>query len=121
MIVIVKDIPEVYYMVLTFVIFILSMVVLSLIFVPKLVIQYKYSKMSVQEQRSRLAVSVRESSGTKSNRLSLEPVQPSRPLYFAEKESVSSAPGPENKEYQSKEQSETAGGSSYKVDSPDGK
>mmetsp|Transcript_17446 Transcript_17446/g.42406 ORF Transcript_17446/g.42406 Transcript_17446/m.42406 type:complete len:102 (-) Transcript_17446:75-380(-) len=100
-------------MVLTFVIFILSMVVLSLIFVPKLVIQYKYSKMTVQEQRSSLAVSVRESSGMKAGerRTSSGPTQPSRPLVFAEKENISSADF-ESKLQQSKEESETARGSS---------
>ena len=103
------DIFEVYFMVLTFVIFILSMVVLSLIFVPKLVIQYRYSKMTVQEQRSCLAVSVRESSGVKSGerRLSSGPTHPSRPLVFAEKESISSAEPPSK--FQQSQQSESAG------------
>ena len=58
---VVKDIPEAFYLVSVFLIFILCLVVLSLIFMPKIIIQYKYSRMTEPEQRRMLTVSVRKS------------------------------------------------------------
>lgn len=64
-VVVVKDIPEAFYLVLTFLIFILSMVILLLIFLPKVFMQRKYNSMSEVEQRRALAVSIRSSSMAK--------------------------------------------------------
>jgi 7 transmembrane sweet-taste receptor of 3 GCPR len=58
---IVKDIPEAFYLVTVFLIFMLCFVVLSLVFLPKIFIQYKYSRLPRSEQRQMLAVSVRKS------------------------------------------------------------
>lgn len=64
---VVKDIPEAFYLVTVFLIFMLCLTVLSLVFMPKMVIQYKYSKRPRSEQRQMLAVSVRKSAFTSSN------------------------------------------------------
>ena len=70
MVAIVKDIPEAYYLVLTFIIFGLSMVILLLIFLPKIYMHQKYSKLSVAEQRRAMAISVRLSTGLPASQLS---------------------------------------------------
>jgi competence protein ComGC len=59
---IVRDIPEAFYLVLTFLIFILSMILLLLIFFPKMTMQRRYSKMPMSAQRKHLKQSVRNSS-----------------------------------------------------------
>mmetsp|Transcript_42300 Transcript_42300/g.101851 ORF Transcript_42300/g.101851 Transcript_42300/m.101851 type:complete len:984 (+) Transcript_42300:2049-5000(+) len=59
---IVREIPEAFYLVLTFLIFILSVILLALIFIPKMSMQHIYSKMSVATQRRHLKQSVRQSS-----------------------------------------------------------
>ena len=58
---VVKDIPEAFYLVTVFLVFIVCMVVLSLVFVPKIRIQTLYAKLTVSEQRKLLAISVRRS------------------------------------------------------------
>lgn len=58
-----KDIPEAFYLVLTFLIFIICMVILLLIFIPKILMQRRYTNMTAAEQRKAMAVSVRLSSG----------------------------------------------------------
>ena len=70
MVAIVKDIPEAYYLVLTFIIFGLSMVILLLIFLPKIYMQRRYSKLSVAEQRRAMAISVRLSTGLPASQIS---------------------------------------------------
>jgi hypothetical protein len=72
---VVKDIPEAFYLVTVFLIFILCAVLLSLIFLPKIIIQTKYSKLSSSEQRRMLTSSVRKSaylSSSRNNRPSSE-------------------------------------------------
>jgi hypothetical protein len=58
---VVKDIPEAFYLMTVFLIFMLCVVVLSLVFLPKIIMQYKYSRMTPSQQRQMLAVSVRKS------------------------------------------------------------
>lgn len=58
---VVKDIPEAFYLVTVFLIFMLCLVVLSLVFLPKVKIQRKYAKLPPSEQRKMLAISVKKS------------------------------------------------------------
>jgi hypothetical protein len=58
---VVKDIPQAFYLVSVFLVFFLCLVVLSLIFMPKIIIQYQYSRMTEPEQRRMLTLSVRKS------------------------------------------------------------
>jgi hypothetical protein len=58
---VVKDIPEAFYLVTVFLIFMLCVVLLSLVFVPKMRLQYMYAKLTLAEQRKLLAISVRKS------------------------------------------------------------
>ena len=67
---IVRDIPEAFYLVLTFLIFILSVILLALIFIPKMSMQHLYSKMPMTMQRRHLKQSVRQSSVGHSHRSS---------------------------------------------------
>eukprot|EP00529_Nitzschia_sp_RCC80_P004246 CAMPEP_0113468774 /NCGR_PEP_ID=MMETSP0014_2-20120614/15537_1 /TAXON_ID=2857 /ORGANISM="Nitzschia sp." /LENGTH=918 /DNA_ID=CAMNT_0000361191 /DNA_START=255 /DNA_END=3008 /DNA_ORIENTATION=- /assembly_acc=CAM_ASM_000159 len=59
----VRNTPEAYYLLVTFLIFLLSMVVLLLIFLPKMLMQWKYSRLPKSEQRKMmtLAISVKRS------------------------------------------------------------
>ncbi|KAG7362299.1 7 transmembrane sweet-taste receptor of 3 GCPR-domain containing protein [Nitzschia inconspicua] len=66
---VVKDIPEAFYLVTVFLLFMLCIVVLSLVFMPKILIQYKYSKLPRTEQRQMLAVNVRKSAFNNSKEL----------------------------------------------------
>ena len=54
-VVVVRDIPQAYYSVLSLMIFLLCMAVLSLIFFPKMVMQRNYSTLSEAEQKKRLS------------------------------------------------------------------
>ena len=68
---VVKDIPEAFYLVTVFLLFILSMVLLCLIFLPKILIQWQYSQLPEPEQKRMLTISVRRSavnSGRSSSR-----------------------------------------------------
>ena len=58
---VVKDIPEAFFLILTFLIFVVCMVVLCLIFVPKIYMQRHYATMTLKEQKKAMAVSVRKS------------------------------------------------------------
>jgi hypothetical protein len=58
-----KDIPEAFYLILTFLLFVVCMVVLMLIFLPKIFMHRRYDRLSIKEQRKAMAVSVRLSSG----------------------------------------------------------
>ena len=60
-VVVVKDDPQAFYVVLTCVLFVLSMAILLLIFLPKIFMDRQYAAMSPAEQRKLLAVSVRSS------------------------------------------------------------
>jgi hypothetical protein len=60
---VVRTIPQAFFLTVTFVLFIVCMVVLWLIFFPKMLIQKRYASMSPQEQKRAMAVSVRLSSG----------------------------------------------------------
>jgi hypothetical protein len=60
--VIVKDIPEAFYLVSTFLVFVLCMVVLLLIFLPKVFMDRSYASMSKRDQKLKMALSVRMSS-----------------------------------------------------------
>jgi ornithine cyclodeaminase len=55
---VVKDLPQTYYFVLTLMIFLLSVVVLGLIFVPKVVMQRNYAGMTDAEQKKRMESSI---------------------------------------------------------------
>jgi len=57
-IVVVRDEPIAYYLLLSFMIFLLCMVLLWLIFLPKMIMQRKYAGMSDEEQRRHLAKSM---------------------------------------------------------------
>ena len=48
---VVRDMPEAYYLVLCFTIFVLCVVILALIFLPKMALQRAYAKMPASEQR----------------------------------------------------------------------
>ena len=65
-----KDIPEAFYLVLTFLLFVICMVVLLLIFLPKILMHREYSQMSEADQKKAMAASVRLSSGQIENRIS---------------------------------------------------
>jgi len=60
-VVVVRDMPEAYYLILTFTIFILCMVVLFLIFLPKIRKQRQWAGLTEDEQRRKLSAKVRES------------------------------------------------------------
>jgi hypothetical protein len=60
-VVVVREIPEAFYLVLTFLIFALCMVILLLIFLPKIFMQRSYAGMSEAEQARVLASSIRKS------------------------------------------------------------
>lgn len=57
--VVVRKMPEAYYILLTMMIFILSMAILCLIFLPKISIQRKYAGLSEREQRKMLQGTIR--------------------------------------------------------------
>jgi hypothetical protein len=59
---VVRDIPQAFYLVLTLFIFVLSMMILLFIFLPKHQMQMRYAMMSLAEQNKAMAVSVRRSS-----------------------------------------------------------
>lgn len=61
---VVKDSPQAYYVMLTVIIFFLSLSWLLLIFLPKYLLHRKYSKLSEREQKQLLLQKVRESAGT---------------------------------------------------------
>jgi gamma-aminobutyric acid type B receptor len=65
---VVRDIPEVFYLVLTFLLFFLCMVILLLIFLPKFFMQRTYASLSHTDQRRMMASSVRESQQNSSSR-----------------------------------------------------
>jgi hypothetical protein len=58
----VRDIPETFYVVLTLLIFVLCMVILLLIFLPKFLMERVYANMSAADRRKMMAMSVRKSS-----------------------------------------------------------
>lgn len=63
---VVRNIPVAFYLVLTFLIFLLCMAVILFIFVPKVSLQKKYTKLSRKEQRDLMASKLKQSmsSGT---------------------------------------------------------
>lgn len=58
---VVREIPEAFYLVLTFLIFFLCMVILLLIFLPKFFMERTYASLSQADQKKMMASSVRES------------------------------------------------------------
>lgn len=58
-----KEQPETFYLTITLLIFVICMVVLLLIFLPKVVMLRRYNKMSLADQRRSMASSVKLSSG----------------------------------------------------------
>jgi hypothetical protein len=58
-----RDIPEAFYLVLSFLVFTVCMAVLSLIFIPKIIMQRAYAKLSLAEQRRKMSVSIQLSAG----------------------------------------------------------
>ncbi|CAJ1968712.1 unnamed protein product [Cylindrotheca closterium] len=61
-VVVTKDIPEAFYLTLTFLTFALCTVVLLLIFVPKIRMHQRYNKLTPMEQKNAMAISLRKSS-----------------------------------------------------------
>lgn len=59
--VVVRDIPAVYYLVLTFLLFLLCMAVILFIFLPKISLQKKYKQLTPQEQNRTMASKLRKS------------------------------------------------------------
>jgi hypothetical protein len=59
-----RDIPEAFYLVLSFLVFMVCMAVLSLVFLPKIIMQRAYAKLSLAEQRKKMTVSIRLSAGS---------------------------------------------------------
>ena len=57
-----SDLPTAFYIMMTTLVFTLCMVILLLIFLPKVIMQHKYSKATAEEQRRMLAVSIQRSS-----------------------------------------------------------
>ena len=68
-VVVVRDMPQSFYVVLTLMIFLLSMAILLVIFVPKVYNDHKYSNLSPRQQKQLMAESVRRSSINSSRRL----------------------------------------------------
>ena len=60
-VIVTRDIPEAFYLTLTFLLFALCMVILLLIFVPKIWMHGRYKQMSPAEQQKAMAVSIRQS------------------------------------------------------------
>ena len=50
-VIVAKSIPQAFYLILTFLIFVVSMVVLLLIFLPKIVMERKYAAMTPAQQK----------------------------------------------------------------------
>ena len=65
-----RDIPEAFYLILTFLIFVICMVVLTLIFLPKILMQRRYGLMTPAEQKRSMAISVRQSAGVERSSIS---------------------------------------------------
>jgi competence protein ComGC len=61
-VVVVREIPQAFYLVLTFLVFLLCTVILLLIFLPKIFKHRAYAGMSEADQRKSMALSVRKSS-----------------------------------------------------------
>jgi hypothetical protein len=59
-----RDIPEAFYLVFSFLVFVVCMAVLSLIFVPKIIMQRAYAKLSLAEQRRKMSVRIQLSAGS---------------------------------------------------------
>lgn len=82
-VVIVKDEPKAFYLVLVLMIFVLSEVILLLIFLPKIFLAYQYSGMSEADQkkvmRDRIEGSAKSSTGNRSSWL-----QPTAPAFYGE-------------------------------------
>lgn len=57
-----SNLPMTFYIMMTTLVFTLCMVILLLIFLPKVIMQHKYSKATAEEQRRMLAVSIKRSS-----------------------------------------------------------
>ena len=63
---VVREIPQAFYLVLTFLLFFLCMVILLLIFLPKVFMQRAYATLSPADQRKMMASSVRQSAQSSS-------------------------------------------------------
>lgn len=59
--VVAREIPVMYYLVLTFLLFLLCMAVILFIFLPKISLQNKYKQLTPQEQNSTMASKLRKS------------------------------------------------------------
>ena len=60
-VVVVREIPVAYYLVLTFLIFLLCMAIILFIFLPKISLQKKYKQMPQQEQQAMMAKKLKKS------------------------------------------------------------
>jgi hypothetical protein len=60
-VVVVRDIPKAFYLVLTFLILLLCMTILLLLFLPKILLQRKYTGMTQRDQKALMAVKLRRS------------------------------------------------------------
>jgi hypothetical protein len=60
-VVVVRDIPKAFYLVLAFLILLLCMTILLLLFLPKILLQRKYTGMTRKDQKALMAVKLRKS------------------------------------------------------------
>jgi hypothetical protein len=60
-VVVVRDIPKAFYLVLTFLILLLCMTILLFLFLPKILLQRKYTGMTRRDQKALMAVKLRRS------------------------------------------------------------
>jgi hypothetical protein len=60
-VVVVRNIPKAFYLVLTFLILLLCMTILLLLFLPKILLQRKYTGMTPKDQKALMAVKLRRS------------------------------------------------------------
>ena len=68
---VVRDLPEAFYLITTFMIFVLSVVVLLFIFVPKMIKQYQFSQLSKKDQMIAIKTSIRKTVDQQSGSVSL--------------------------------------------------
>jgi hypothetical protein len=77
---VVRDLPEAFYLITTFMIFVLSVVVLLFMFVPKMVKQYQFSRLTRKEQMIAIRTSIRKTVDQQSGSVSLGPGNSSQPF-----------------------------------------
>jgi hypothetical protein len=84
-VVVVKDDPRAFYLVLTLMIFTLSEGILLLIFLPKIILAHRFSKLSEGEQKRRISEQIVQSSGFHGTKTSASKVTGSSKLNVADR------------------------------------